>query len=286
MDKFPFYLEYPAMRVKSISWGASSDPASSLTIGEFSQGPEYRTLRKDGTPNFLLILTLEGGGRVTGPGGQSYLTEPGDILLYEPGAFHHYGTSPETGRWTLAWSHFVPPAAWNYWPDWEYRWSGLRRFRIGPVTTGRVRDTLRMVHEADIGSGELAGRFMLNCLERAWIHIRLAQQRALKPDRDPRIQKALHFIEANLQGKLSITRIARQCGLSLSRFAHLFRAETGNSPQQFIEARRMELARNLLRYANLSVGEVAQACGYEDPFYFSSRFSLIVGTSPRAYQRQ
>ena len=84
--------------------------------------------------------------------------------------------------------------------------------------------------------------------------------------------------------KLTVDRIARKCGLSLSRFAHLFRDETGRTPQQFIEARRMELARNLLRYSNLSVAEVASACGYEDPFYFSSRFRGTLGKSPRAYR--
>jgi AraC family transcriptional regulator of arabinose operon len=274
------------MRTKSVSWGSAPDPASSLTIGEFAQGTDYRTFRKEGTPNYLLILTLEGSGRATGPDGQVLTTIPGDILLYEPGAFHHYGTSPETGFWNLTWSHFIPKPDWNYWPDWPTRWNGLKQFRIGPVTTGRVRDALSIVYEADMGSGEIAGRFMLNSLERAWIHIRLAHDRTLKPDRDTRIQKALHFIEANLQQKLSIRQMARECGLSESRFAHLFRDQIGQTPQQLIEARRMEQARNLLRYSNLSVGEVASACGFDDPFYFSNRFRNFFNKSPRAYRTQ
>lgn len=284
MDSFAIYLEYPAMRTKSVSWGSSSDPATSLTIGEFGQGPEYRTVRKNGTPNYLFILTLEGSGRIMGPEGQACTTEPGDILLFEPDAFHHYGTAPEIGRWSLAWSHFLPRKDWNYWPDWNSPWAGLRLAHVGPVTTGRVRDALAIVHEANIGAGELAGRFMLNCLERAWIHIRIARERALRPDRDPRIQKALHFIEAHLNEHLPVERVAKHCSLSVSRFAHLFRDETGRTPQQFIENRRMELARNLLRYSNLSIKEVAGACGFEDPLYFSSRFRNVAGTSPRAYR--
>jgi hypothetical protein len=52
------------MRIRSISWGKGHDPARSLTIGEFDQGPDYRTIRQSGTPNYLFIQTVGGGGRV------------------------------------------------------------------------------------------------------------------------------------------------------------------------------------------------------------------------------
>lgn len=272
------------MRTKSISWGPRSDPSCSLTVGEFTQGGEYKTIRRKGTPNFLVILTLEGGGRVTGPDGQVRETKSGDILLFKPHAFHHYGTSPEMGFWNLTWSHFVPPEGWNYWHDWPSSWDGLQTFRIGPVTTGRVCDALRAVYDADLGIGELAGRFMLNCLERAWLYIRQAQDRAAGPDRDPRIAKALHYIEAHLSDPLPIAGLAEYCGLSASRFAHLFRAETGSSPQRYVETRRMERARNLLGYTSMSVTEVARACGFEDAFYFSSRFKRFAGASPSRFR--
>ncbi|MGC9451656.1 MAG: helix-turn-helix domain-containing protein [Oceanipulchritudo sp.] len=274
------------MRVKSISWGKGDDPGNFLTIGEFEQGSSYRTIRRKGTKNFLFILTLGGSGRASGEDGGYVETQTGDILLYDPGAFHQYGTAPGRGYWNLAWSHFVPPEDWDYWKAWESPWQGLSKTRIGPLTTGRVRDSLGIIHDGDFGSGSLLGAFMLNCLQRAFLHIRQAELRSSDAARDARVQKALHVILRNLAGDLSMEALARQCGLSVSRFAHLFKEEMESTPQQFVERRRMEQARNLLRFSNLPIAEVARACGFEDPYYFSSRFRKRHGISPSGYRGQ
>lgn len=272
------------MRIKSVQWGPPDDPSRSITIGEFEEDAGYRTIRKTGTPNCLMILTLGGGGRMESEAGELWESQAGDILLYEPGAYHNYGTSPVVGTWSLLWSHFVPPAGWDYWSGWPPRWAGLRSFRIDPLTTNRVCDSLRLVHDAEFATDALWGSFMLNCLERAWLFIRQVQERQGPAGRDKRIQLALHHVQTHLARKLSIEALARRSGMSVSRFAHLFKDETGTTPQQYIESRRMELAGNLLRYSNLTVAEVARACGFEDPFYFSSRFKRHFALSPRAYR--
>jgi AraC-like DNA-binding protein len=91
-------------------------------------------------------------------------------------------------------------------------------------------------------------------------------------------------METRYSSVLSIGDIAAHCGLSLSRFAHLFKDEMQRTPQQYLEARRMEQARNLIRFSNLPIGDVARVCGYEDPFYFSTRFKRAFGRSPRAFR--
>lgn len=284
MDLLPKNIEYPAMRIQSIAWGRDEDPAHSVTIGEFEQGLDYRTIRQSGTPNYLLILTRGGSGRVLSERREQVDTQPGDILLFEPGAYHNYGTSVVSGRWDIVWSHFVPPADWDYWKTWPTRWSGLRFSRVGPVTSGRVCDALRLAHETEFTVRDTAGAFMLNCVQRAWLFIRQAEERARLPGRDPRIQKALHFIETRYSSVLSIGEIAAHSGLSLSRFAHLFKDEMERTPQQYLEARRMGQARNLIRFSNLPIGDVARLCGYEDAFYFSTRFKRAFGRSPRAFR--
>lgn len=231
-----------------------------------------------------MILTLGGGGRVLSARQEQMDTQSGDILLFEPGAHHNYGTSAAAGRWDLIWSHFVPPADWAYWKTWSVRWSGLQHSRLGPLTTGRVCDALRLVHDTEFTVRETAGAFMLNCLQRAWLFIQQAEERSRFPDRDPRIQKALQLMETRYSSVLSIGQVATYCGLSLSRFAHLFKDEMGTTPQQYLESRRMDQARNLIRFSNLPVGDVARVCGYEDPFYFSTRFKKAFGRSPRAFR--
>jgi AraC family transcriptional regulator, arabinose operon regulatory protein len=101
---------------------------------------------------------------------------------------------------------------------------------------------------------------------------------------DTRILRALEHIDRNLTEKLVIDDIAAAVGLSPSRLAHLFRAETGVTIQGHIEARRMQLATDLLRRTSFPIKQIAAHCGFESPFYFSQRFHRFVGLSPLQYR--
>lgn len=69
----------------------------------------------------------------------------------------------------------------------------------------------------------------------------------------------------------------------------LFKKETGATPHDFLMSRRMELAATLLksgisnRYSAYSVSQIAEACGFADPLYFSKVFKKHYGASPAVY---
>jgi AraC family transcriptional regulator, arabinose operon regulatory protein len=97
---------------------------------------------------------------------------------------------------------------------------------------------------------------------------------------DARIQRSIHHLATHSAESFNLEALAERCGLSPSRFSHLFRAETGTTPQQFAEKLRMETARQLLAQTNLSVAEIGAEVGYEDPLYFSRRFRRFYGKAP------
>lgn len=73
-------------------------------------------------------------------------------------------------------------------------------------------------------------------------------------------------------------------GLSASQFFTLFKRATGYTPMDFFIRARMGEARELLVSTNLTVKEIAAALGYDDQFYFSRRFKLVNGLSPKAFR--
>ena len=103
---------------------------------------------------------------------------------------------------------------------------------------------------------------------------------------DPRVRRAMDYLAANLRQPFRLETLARHCGLSVSRLAHLFKTGAGTSPQQFFEQQRMWHAGQLLRLTGLPVAEVAVEVGYDDPFYFSNRFRRYAGKSPTQFRRQ
>ena len=92
------------------------------------------------------------------------------------------------------------------------------------------------------------------------------------------------FLDRKLGAKISVDDVAAAAGLSASRLAHLFRAETGQTPQRHLEAARMQRAIELLERTGFPVQQIAGAVGFDSPFYFSQRFKRWTGLSPSAYR--
>jgi transcriptional regulator GlxA family with amidase domain len=83
---------------------------------------------------------------------------------------------------------------------------------------------------------------------------------------------------------LTLETIAARFGMSVRSLNRRFRQATGRSPMQYLQQIRMDNAKELLRRTNLSVAEVAFACGYADNSYFSAQFRRSISLSPRAYR--
>ena len=99
---------------------------------------------------------------------------------------------------------------------------------------------------------------------------------------DPRIAVITARIEQSLDTVPSIPALAAEAGLSTSRFAHLFRQETGVAPGRYLHRVRMERARVLLERTFLSVREVMAQVGFRDPSHFSRDFRRFHGIAPSA----
>lgn len=105
-------------------------------------------------------------------------------------------------------------------------------------------------------------------------------------DVPPRLARMHEFIASHLRLPLSVSDVASSGGMSVSSAERFFRRYCGTSVVQWITAKRLSVARDLLRTTNRSVTEVARAVGYEDPSYFSRVFRRTHGTSPRSYARR
>lgn len=99
-------------------------------------------------------------------------------------------------------------------------------------------------------------------------------------------RRALAMLEARLDGRIGIAELAGACGLSLSHFAHAFRRSTGMPPHRWLQHRRIEVARNLLRQPRMSLAEIALACGFAGQSHFGRVFAAVVGRSPGAWRRE
>ena len=101
----------------------------------------------------------------------------------------------------------------------------------------------------------------------------------------PRLSRVMAFIEENISVDLYISTLASVAGMSSFYFCRSFKQSTGITPHQFVLARRMELAKHLLRHERIPLMEVAHKVGFTDQSQFTRVFRKIVGTTPSQFRR-
>ena len=104
------------------------------------------------------------------------------------------------------------------------------------------------------------------------------------PD-DP-YQRMLAFIDANYAKPIRLTDLAKETNMSAGYCSSLFQKEAGMSFSQYLIQLRMRKAKELLKYRNISINQVASLVGYADLFYFSREFKRNVGVTPSEYKNQ
>lgn len=99
-----------------------------------------------------------------------------------------------------------------------------------------------------------------------------------------KIEPAINHMWQHVNEPLRISILSAVAGVSASHFFWLFKSVTGCTPIRFFIRLRMHRACELLRNQNLSVKETAFQLGYDDPYYFSRMFKLVMGVAPRDYR--
>jgi AraC family transcriptional regulator len=99
------------------------------------------------------------------------------------------------------------------------------------------------------------------------------------------VKRAKEILASNLDGRVQLKEVARECGLSVSHFSRSFRRSVGAAPHNWLLTRRIDAAKEKLRDGRLSLLDVALGCGFADQSHLTRVFTRIVGVSPGAWRR-
>ena len=102
---------------------------------------------------------------------------------------------------------------------------------------------------------------------------------------DPMIERVMQFVEDNISNSdASVGDMASAAATSRSGLQRKLKQAMGITPQDLMREARIKRACQLLRQTDKNVSEVAYACGFSDPKYFSRSFKQSTGMSPTEYK--
>jgi AraC family transcriptional regulator len=137
--------------------------------------------------------------------------------------------------------------------------------------------------------GSLAAESLANLLAVQLIRQVVAPRRPVR-GRDGtlprgRLRAVIEYIEEHLAASPTLEQMAGVAHLSPYHFARQFRAATGLPPHQYVIARRVERAKQLLQGNDqFSLAEVAAHAGFSDQSVFSHHFKRLVGVTPSQFR--
>lgn len=99
------------------------------------------------------------------------------------------------------------------------------------------------------------------------------------------LENIVEEIQARYNENITLTGFSEKHNISVGHLSNLLKERLGMSFSEYITAKRVQKAKELLADERLSVEKVANEVGYKDYFYFTKVFKKAVGISPSKYRK-
>lgn len=269
--------------VDSIFPPGMSDAAICFTSAGWHRcNSRYRIDRPDGMGRYLLLFTTGGEGRLR-VDGQTRPLPPETAAIVPPWHDTAYYT-PEGGLWEFYWLHPEGGAAERLL---GYALSLLPEggplvvpVQARPYAQG-IEQLLRL-RDAEDGARETQAAASA---QTAALLYRLLEDLAGAGGRGRVSGPVIRHMQAHYAEPLRLCELAAQVYLSPSQLIRQFKRETGYTPHEYLNRLRIARAGRLLRYTDLSVGEVAREVGLRQTSRFIQLYKQMNGVTPGRERR-
>lgn len=117
-------------------------------------------------------------------------------------------------------------------------------------------------------------------------YLREVQAAAKKRVVSRHVSLCLDYIYDHLHEPIQVRTLAELTGLSPSYLSSLFKSEMGQSISEYIMSKKIEAARNMLRYTDYSSAEISSVLNFSSQSHFIRAFKRYVGETPKRYREE
>ncbi len=265
------------------------DPLAGLLhitdIGYYPKASHHYRHRDPAIGQYVFIYCIDGEGWYELKG-QRYEVHANQYFILPAGIPHTYASSGNA-PWTIYWAHFTGThAKFFVSPDPSPQ-------TIAPSLDSRIAHRVNLFEEIfttlndsfaleNIRYAVSAFHHFMESLRYFKLYRKVGKQ---KHDSDV-IESTIHYMEDNVERRLSLDDIAGYSGFSPSYLSAMFRNRTGYSPVAYFNLMKIRKACGLLDATDMKLTQISFKLGFEDQFYFSRLFTKIMGVSPTAYRLQ
>ena len=250
-------------------------------VGYFRTSPPYFTERAN-LNSFLIFYTLSGKGLLKYMG-EAYSLLPGSAVLLNCQE-HHYYECLSGQDWEFLWLHFNGPTALGYYET--FIKSGFRILNdMDPFfMESTLRRILSLTQKKDLHSEIIVSGLIVDLLTQLLI-MNSSENLGLgfMPEY---LKQVVSKIEKQFQEPLSLDDFSREFGISKYHLSREFKRYMGTTPNEYLILTRLNHAKELLKYSDMTVEHIAYACGFHHVSHFISVFKDREKNTPSQFRRE
>lgn len=247
------------------------------------------------THDYIEIVYAAHGTALEKVDGAQYQISRGDMIFMAPNSIHAFEPSEDfehieiffsphlVGEEVITSGHTLALLALTAFDDLRNdRGYGLVRFdRNDAREVEFILDAMQREYEEKKEGYEA---FMCNCLN--MLLIKMARVTSGATSSNDVWRAVEDYIDKNSDKRLSLSSIASKCFYNPSYFSRIFKQKYGVTFSNFVKAKRIERAKELLLAEKITVEEIFQAVGFTDRSAFFSAFYASTGKTPAQYRQQ
>lgn len=281
----------PEMIRDSMKCDALMNQLHITDIGHFPSAAHHRVERLQPIPEYVLIFVANGSGHYW------YEADDGTRCEYEvnanqyfilPSGKAHAYWSDERMPWTIYWLHFGGELA-SY-----YGKGATTPITIKPEEHSRISTRTNMFeelfHVLHSGLTHANMSYVSSLLHYYLASLRRLEQYRLHATDDGTgfdvVKSAIHYMNENIERRLTLRDIAAYTGYSASHFSLIFRTATGAAPLAYFNRLKIDESCRLLVSTDMKINQICFKVGFDDCYYFSRIFAKLVGMSPLRYRKE
>lgn len=240
--------------------------------------------KREALDSFLFIIVVSGSGTFTYMG-KKYTLKSGDHLFIDcKKPYSHKST--DSDPWELMWVHFNGILMDQYYLYYSSKAASIVFRPEAPSDFYAILENLLMSANKKSTHSELLVSHLLNSLVTRILTKNIEQTTKDINTIEDKIQQIKDFLDQNFQKKIPLDIIADEFFVSKYHMSREFKKAYGITIANYIIAKRITYAKELLRFTDLQIEKIGRLCGIEDNSYFNKVFRKFEGMTASEYRKR
>ena len=267
-------------------------PNNVLVLGHYKYNKVKKELKMHRHKNMIEICFLEKGTQYYRIEAENYTLKGGDVLITKPSLLHGTNGYPEE-KGNLYWIIIEIPGKNDNILNLSVFESEHLIERLLNIEKPCFRGTYYMktilnqiFKEYEKKDDVLWKITIINLVLEFLLKVIYYGEKEYRIEISETIKSVCQYIHKQILNEIRLEELADMSNLSLSRFKHRFKEETGIPPAEYIVKHKIEKSKELIATTNSPIQDVAYDLGFSSPLYFSTVFRKYIGVSPTEYRKQ